>query len=80
MQFYGRRGACWDTDLSVSGIGPVVKSLIERARRVIPPPADKWTVIYAFFSRSGFAPDARPAVAGQKSMWVTLEQIDSALR
>jgi AAA+ ATPase superfamily predicted ATPase len=58
----------------------IVTSLIERAQRVIPAPVEKWSVTYAFFSKSGFAPDARSAAAGRQCMWVTLEQIDSALR
>ena len=58
----------------------IVASLIERAQRVIPAPVEKWSVTYAFFSKSGFAPDARSAAAGRQCMWVTLEQIDSALR
>jgi hypothetical protein len=58
----------------------VVAGLIQRAQRVIPVPVDKWTITYAFFSRSGFAPDAKSAAAGHKCIWVTLEQLDKALR
>ena len=58
----------------------VVTSLIERAQRVIPAPAEKWTVTYAFFSRSGFAPDARPAATGRQCIWVDLKQLDSTLQ
>jgi hypothetical protein len=37
-------------------------------------------VSYAFFSKSGFAPEARAAAKGYTSLWITLERIDEVLR
>jgi len=58
----------------------IVTSLIQRAQRVIPEPAAKWTVTYAFFSKSGFAPNARSAVAGHQCIWIDLKRLDSTLQ
>jgi uncharacterized protein len=58
----------------------IVKSLLERAERVIPAPAEKWTITYAFFSRTGFADNAGPAAGNNRCIWLTLDQIDSGLR
>jgi len=58
----------------------IVAGLIQRAQRVIPAPAAKWTVTYAFFSKRGFAPNARSASAGYQCMWIDLKRLDSTLQ
>jgi AAA+ ATPase superfamily predicted ATPase len=58
----------------------IVKGFLERATRVIPEPADRWSVTYAFFSRSGFTPPARQAARGQRCLWIDLDQIDALLK
>jgi uncharacterized protein len=41
---------------------------------------EAWTITYAFFCKSGFAPDARAAVGNRPCMWVDLKQLDTNLR
>ena len=42
--------------------------------------SEKWTVTYAFFCRSGFAPEARAAVGDRPCIWVDLKTLDTGLR
>lgn len=57
----------------------VVLDFLARAQHAIPEPTDKWSVTYAFFSRSGFTNEAREAAAGHNCLWVDLEMIDEVL-
>ncbi len=61
------------------GRGGVV-DFLERAQRVVPTPAHKWKVTYAFFSRTGFTDEARRAAQDYHCLWVGLDQIDQVLR
>ncbi len=58
----------------------IVEDFIARAQQVIPPPADRWQVTYALFSRSGVTEEARQAGRGHKCLWVNLDQMDKDLR
>jgi AAA+ ATPase superfamily predicted ATPase len=58
----------------------IVADAISRAQKVIPGPAEKWTVSYAFFAKNGFALDARAAAKGVSSVWVPLERLDAVLQ
>ncbi len=58
----------------------VITDFLERAQRVIPTPIERWTVTYAFFSRSGFTNEARQAARDKECIWTDLDQIDAVLR
>ena len=57
-----------------------VTDAIERARRIIPAPADRWTVTYAFFAKEPFTAAARAAARGVSSVWVSLDRLDAVLQ
>ena len=59
-----------------------VNHLFEQAAKMLPKPTEKWTVTYAFFCRSGFAPEAKAtaAEADRPCIWVDLKQLDAGLR
>ena len=53
----------------------VVVDFLARASRIIPEPADRWRVTYAFFSRGGFTAEARQVAEGRRCIWVSLEEM-----
>jgi AAA+ ATPase superfamily predicted ATPase len=57
-----------------------VAYLIAQAAKMLPKPADRWTVTYAFFCRAGFEPRARAAAGGHACLWIELKQLDAGLR
>ena len=58
----------------------VVTDFLARASRSIPEPSDRWKVTYAFFSRSGFTDEARRAATGYQCLWISMDDIDAALK
>ncbi len=61
-------------------MGPkTVNELIRRSQRIQPRLDDHWRLTFVFFSRAGFAPEARQAGQNYQCQWVSLEAIDRAL-
>ena len=57
----------------------VVTDLMAKRINVLPDPPEAWRVTYAFFSRSGFTPEARRAASGADCLWVDLPRLDRDL-
>jgi AAA+ ATPase superfamily predicted ATPase len=58
----------------------VVEDFLVRAPQIVPAPAERWRVTFAFFSRNGFTPQARQAGKGHDCLWVDMRQIDARLK
>ena len=76
-----RREAVLGTALwSRQPMGPkIVKELIQRSQHIQPRLDEHWRLTYVYFSRAGFAPEARQAGQNCQCQWVSLEAIDRAL-
>ena len=58
----------------------VVRELIEDKAPTVKIDANKpWQYTYAFFSKSGFTPEARAAAKGKDCIWVDLSRLDDQL-
>lgn len=57
-----------------------VRALVEKAQKIVPGSMDRWTVYYAFFSKSGFTEEARREMASKKTFWIDLHDLDRTLR
>jgi hypothetical protein len=61
-------------------MGPkIVNELIQRSQHIQPRLDEHWRLTYVYFSRAGFAPEARQAGQNYQCRWVSLEAIDRAL-
>jgi hypothetical protein len=75
-----REAALGITLWSRQPMGPTtVNELIRWSQRIQPRLDDRWRLTYVFFSRAGFAPEARQAGQNYQCQWVSLEAIDRAL-
>lgn len=71
-------GECIWQDTPIGRVA--VKAHIESVSKVVPGSLDRWTVYYAFFSKSGFAEEARREMAAKKTFWIDLDDLERALR
>jgi hypothetical protein len=58
----------------------VAARFLERARSILPTPAERWQVHYVLFARLGFTREAVEAGENVAARWVSLADIDADLR
>lgn len=59
---------------------PVVEKLLKEAADIVPPSPQPWKTYFAFFSKTGFTPEARRAADRVDSLWIDLDKLIRDLR